>query len=279
MKNSKEYSKKITSLYQSLKRKHPKVSPSGYLASHKDVVDTIVYGVICEKLSEKGSEAAMKRFSEYFVDWNDLRVSRIEEIAEQLGDDTPENRQIALTITRVLQKIFNENHQINLESLQKMGKRQARQKLEKTEDLSRFVVDYCMLICLGSHAIPLTEKMIEYLKANDLVDKEADPDAIEGFLSKQIAAKNGYEFYELLRNESETHHAKLSVSVSNAGTASARSSQSEAESQRSTSRKTSKKKTTTTRKKRPVAAKTSTVRKTTKQKKTKKKVTRKKPKK
>ncbi len=36
-----------------------------------------------------------------------------------------------------------------------------------------------------------------------LVDKNADAETIEGFLSKQISAKNGYEFYELLRQESE----------------------------------------------------------------------------
>ena len=212
MKNSKEYSKKIISLYQSLKRKYGTIVSSLGSNESKDdvladepqtVVDYIIYGIISEKLDEKDAQAAMKRFSKYFVDWNDLRVSRQEEIAEQLGADTPENRQIALTITKVLQRVFNENHQISLESLQKSGKRQARQKLEKMEELSRFVIDHCMLTSLSSHAIPLTEKMIEYLKINDLVDKNADAATIEGFLSKQISAKNGYEFYELLRHESE----------------------------------------------------------------------------
>ncbi len=165
MKNSKEYSKKILSLYQSLKRKSTKTSAQDHASCN--IVDSIIYGIISEKLTEKETEAALKRFSEYFVDRNDLRVSRPEEIAEMLGADTPDNRQIALTITKVLQRIFNENHQINLESLQKLGKRQARQKLEKMEELSRFVIDYCMLTSLGSHAIPLTEKTIEYLKAND----------------------------------------------------------------------------------------------------------------
>jgi len=98
------------------------------------------------------------------VDWNDLRVSRIEEIAEMLGEEQAENRQIALTLIKVLQRVFNENHQMSMESLRKLGKRQARQKLEKIEDLSKFVIDYCMLTSLDSHAIPLTERMIEYLK-------------------------------------------------------------------------------------------------------------------
>jgi hypothetical protein len=49
--------------------------------------------------------------------------------------------------------------------------------------------------------------MTEYLKGNELVDPEADEQEIEGFLAKQIPAKNGYEFYSLLRQESEAPDA------------------------------------------------------------------------
>jgi hypothetical protein len=273
MKNSKEYVKKITNLYHNLKHKNIKIEQPVY----KQAAESLIYGIISEKLSEKESQAAIKRFNEYFVDYNDLRVSRVDEIAELLGSDTAANRQVALALTTILQKIFNESHQINLESLHKLGKRQARQKLEKlfssaakimpavpatileessSSEIARrgrppvpdslvethnhaslqendidqaqpaepdpeqstptavrrqqdagagqFAIDYCMLTSLASHTIPLTEKMIEYLKSNDLVDDKADTQAIEGFLSKQISAKNGYEFYALLRHESET---------------------------------------------------------------------------
>ena len=86
--------------------------------------------------------------------------------------------------------------------MKKIGKRPARQILEKIDGSSRFVVDYCMLTSLHGHAIPLTEDMIEYLRNNDLVDSNADEQQIAGFLAKQISAKNGYEFYALLRGES-----------------------------------------------------------------------------
>jgi hypothetical protein len=49
--------------------------------------------------------------------------------------------------------------------------------------------------------------MVDYLKSNELVDPDADGEQIEGFLAKQIPARNGYEFYGLLRRESETHGA------------------------------------------------------------------------
>ncbi len=201
MKNSKEYSKKITALYQSLKRKNTKVFQ---VETTQTVVDSLIYGIISEKLTEKETEAAISKFKGYFVDWNDLRVSKIEEIAELLGCDNAENRQAALNLTKVLNNIYTENNQVNLESIHKLGKRPARQKLEKMEGLSRYTIDYCMLTALDSHAIPLTDIMVEYLQKNDLVDSHADAGTIEGFLSKQISAKNGYEFYKLLRHESET---------------------------------------------------------------------------
>ena len=85
-----------------------------------------------------------------------------------------------------------------------MGKRPARQVLGKIPQLSTFAINYCMLTSLKAHAVPITERMIGYLKNNELVYQDADEDQIEGFLAKQIAAKCGYEFYYLLRKESES---------------------------------------------------------------------------
>jgi endonuclease III len=204
MKNSKEYSKKINNLYRSLKRKYPKISQT----NHEQVMDALIYAIICEKMSDRKTESAIKRFNEYFVDMNDLRVSRSEEIIEMLGENTPATMCIASTITKVLRSIFNQNHKVNLEGLKKIGKRPARQTIEKIDGISRFVTDYCMLTSLQSHAIPLTETMIAYLRNYELVDAEADEQQIAGFLTKLIPAKNGYEFYTLLRHESETQKSK-----------------------------------------------------------------------
>jgi len=199
MKNSKEYTKKVQRLYRSLKRKHPKVQE----ATYEDPADALVYATISENMSKSQADAAIKRLGDYFIDLNDLRVSRTEEIVELLGEDTPVTQQIDSTITRALGDIFNAYHRVSLEALKKMGKRPARGVLEKMDGISRFAVDYCMLTALEGHAIPLTKRMIEYLRSNELVHPGADEQEIGGFLAKQIAAKNGYEFYGLLRRESE----------------------------------------------------------------------------
>ena len=204
MKNSQEYSKKIQRLHRSLNRKYPKVQK----VIHDEPMDAIVYAIISAELSKKATESAIKKFADYFVDLNDLRVSQTEEIVEMLGEDTPVTRTIASTITMVLRAVFNEYHKVSLEVLKKTGKRPARQILEKLEGTSRFVVDYCMLTSLQGHAIPLTKGMIEYLTSKELVYPNADEQRIGGFLAKQISAKKGYEFYALLRRESEARRSK-----------------------------------------------------------------------
>lgn len=204
MKNSKDYSKKIQKLYRSLSRKYPKVQK----VSHEKVIDAIIYAVISAEMSERMTDSVIKKLAGYFVDLNDLRVSRSEEIVEVLGKDNHVTMNIASTITMILNGIFNEYHKVSLEALKKIGKRPAKQALEKLDGTSRFVVDYCLLTALGGHAIPLTDKMIKYLRTSEFVNPDADEQQIGGFLAKQISAKKGYEFYTLLRHESESAKAK-----------------------------------------------------------------------
>lgn len=200
MKDSKEYAKKVQKLYRSLKRKYPKVQQVLY----NEPAEALVYALLSENMTVAAAQAATKRFDDYFVDLNDLRVSRPEEIIEALGADTLVTRNIASTLNRVLSAVFRKYNMTTLEQLKAISKRPARQILEKLDGTSRFAVNYCMLTSLRGHAIPLTKKMIEYLRRSEVVHPEADEQEIEGFLARQISAENAYEFYALLRGQSET---------------------------------------------------------------------------
>jgi endonuclease III len=203
MKNGKEYSKKVQKLYRSLKRKYPGVQKAIY----DEPVDALVYAIISAELSEAAAQSAIKRLADYFVDWNDLRISRVEEIAEAIGPEASAARDIASALTTALRAVFSKYNMVSLKALYKMSKRPAKGVLEKIDGTNRFVVDYCMLTSLHGHAIPLTKKMIEYLRSNELVHEGADEREIEGFLARQISAENAYEFYSLLRRQSEARKA------------------------------------------------------------------------
>jgi len=187
MKNNKEYSPKIKSLYRSLKREYSRAEKVVY----DEPLEALIYGIISENMSEPAAQSAIKSIASNFVNFNDLRVSLEEEIVEMLGQDTPEIRNTVCVLKKVLGNLFRKYNEVSLEALKKIGKRPAKKILEQMEGVSDFAVNYCMLTSLGGHAIPLTARMTEYLRSNELVHPEADEQEIEGFLARQISAANG----------------------------------------------------------------------------------------
>ncbi|MBL7106427.1 MAG: hypothetical protein ISS77_02305 [Phycisphaerae bacterium] len=199
MKNSKEYSLKIKNLYKSLKKKSPKIQPVKF----DDPLEAIIFGLIAENTTQKNAEDAYKRLNTDFVDINDLRVSSLTEIMEMLGSQDQLAKDSAQRIKTVLKDIFERHNELTLEGLKKIGKKPAKKTVDKTQGVSQFASNYCFLTALGGHSIPLTEKMVKFLKENELVHPDADNSDMSGFLERQISAKDNYEFYILLRKEAE----------------------------------------------------------------------------
>ncbi|MGA2173086.1 MAG: hypothetical protein ABSG82_08800 [Sedimentisphaerales bacterium] len=200
MKNCREYSKKIQKLYRTLKR------PSARRADTEfdEPVDALVHAAVGENVTESQAQAIIKKLKDYFVDWNDLRVATVDEIVDVMGKDIPAAHSIATTLVNLLMAVFVKYNMLSLQAIRKLGKRPAKQVLEKLNSATPFVVDYCMLTSLKGHAIPLTPKMIEFLKTNGLAHTEATYEEIEGFLARQIPSKKAHEFYLALRHESES---------------------------------------------------------------------------
>jgi endonuclease III len=198
MKDSKIYAQKIMKLYGSLK-KGPKIKTKTF----DDPVDAIVYAIISENMESESAKSIYKKMEGHFVDQNDLRVSREEEIMDVFGGINEEANKTAILLRKALEAILEKYESVGLTKLKEMGKRQAKTELEAIKCLSPFVVNYCFLTSLAGHAIPLTEQMVDFLKDEELVHPESTSQQIEGFLERQISAANAYEFYTLLKQESK----------------------------------------------------------------------------
>jgi endonuclease III len=199
MKDSKEYSPRLTKLVRSLKKGSDKPEAPTYA----DPIEAVVYALISESMAEAAAGRTYKRIKSHFVDLNDLRVSRVEEIVDVFRDNSEQAEKAARAVTHVLNTIFEKTDRISLDNLGHEGKRQAHKELTEIEGMTPFAVSYCFLTALGGHAIPLTQPMLDYLKQNEIVHPDASPEDIAGFLERQIAASDAYEFYVLLRNEVE----------------------------------------------------------------------------
>ena len=199
MKDSKQYSRKIKKLFSELKRQGRKVIRPEY----NDPIEALVHAVLNEYMTPAAAKTAYKKILTHFVDLNDLRVSRIEEVVEALGLAGDDTNEIVETLSKILQAVFVRQDRLSLAYLRDMGKRQAREVLEKLEPLSPFIVDYVMLTALNGHAVPLTKRVMEFLKAGGYVHPDSDEKDITSFLERQISASEAYTFYSLLHQAGE----------------------------------------------------------------------------
>jgi endonuclease III len=213
MKEVKNFAGRVQQVFRSLKRKYPKPDCPDY----KEPAEAIVFAVLCEHTTEQQGQTAMKRVSEHFIDLNDLRVSRPEEIIEVAGPDTGISNQTAANLTVVLKAIFEKYNMITLADIKKLGKKQIRETISQLPAASAFVIDYCMLTAFGAHAIPLTEKMVDYLKAEKIAEQGAEPQQVSQTLARQIPANQAYIFYALMRKEAEKISAKRAAKNESAG--------------------------------------------------------------
>ena len=203
MKDSKNYSPKITKLFRSLKRKHGKVEMPVY----GDPVQAIVDAMVAEFMDTVNTARALKRMKSHFVDLNDLRVCRKEEVLDVFRESSEEAEKSAAAMTRVLNAVFEKYNKLTLDCLRHEGKRQAKKELEEIKGMTFFSTNYCFLTALDGHAIPLNAKMLQYLREDELVHPDATEQEIAGFLERQISAADAYTFYALLRAEAEQNKA------------------------------------------------------------------------
>ncbi len=199
MKNSKEYSGKVKKLFRAWKRQAGDLSP----VSFDEPLEAVVAALVSEHRQDGDTRRVIKRIHSHFVDLNDLRVSRSEEILDVMGDHSETAQATAQRLTKILNQVYDRYDVMSLAVLKGTGKRQGRKELEELDGMSRYAVDYCFVTSLGGHAIPLTESMKALLRREALVFPEATEEEIHGFLERQISAADGWAFYCLLRAAAE----------------------------------------------------------------------------
>ncbi|MBM4102487.1 MAG: hypothetical protein FJ263_00345 [Planctomycetes bacterium] len=198
MKNSKEYGAKIDKFIRLL-RSGQKIGSADFA----EPLDALIYGLISEFTTERQAKKIFKNLQSHFIDYNDLRVSRSEEIQEILEETDQPGEQVAVNLTRMLSAVFDKYDGLTLKAIDEQGKRQAKKELEELNGTTHFAVNFCFLAALQGHAIPLTKTMLSFLKSQELVCPEATQEEIEAFFERHIPASRDWEFYGLLRQAAE----------------------------------------------------------------------------
>ena len=133
-----------------------------------------------------------------FFDWNEVRVSSLEEIQGVLKDfDHPETR--AFRIRRFLRQLFEKTYGFNLDALVKKPQKESVKALEEYEAFeSDYVMAMVTRLALAGHAIPIDAPALRALTRLGVADGEADLVALRSVLERAVPKTRGVEFADLI---------------------------------------------------------------------------------
>ena len=167
----------------------PAVEPAEFLApppappGSDPLTHHAVFGLLLWESSTQQAAAALKRILSVVVDYNELRVSRVDDIASWLGDKFPLTSNRALRIRAVLSDIYSRQQTVQLSPMLLGSKKDTTHALEALDGITPFAVARVMSLGLGRKAVPIDLRTLVLLQKSKVAGAG---DTIES-VSSQIA--------------------------------------------------------------------------------------------
>ena len=208
----------LTHAQAALKKRFP--LPALEPEAPRPLLEELLFAICREGSTTEDAEAAYGRLRKTFVDWNEIRVSTVQEVADALRP-LPHAGPRAGWIIGVLHAVFEMNYSYDLgdmekkglkqaakqvsryfndNDLKKLGLKQAAKQIARFKQVNDFAVAWVVQRSLGGHAIPLDGPTVRVLHRLGVVD-EVDPDDLEslrGGIEHVIPKARGPEFTELM---------------------------------------------------------------------------------
>ena len=208
----------LTHAHAALKKRFP--LPALEPEEPRPLLEELLYAICREGSTTADADAGYARLRKVFVDWNEIRVSTVQEVADALRP-LPNAGLRAGWIIGVLHAVFEMNYSYDLGDLEKkglkqaakqvsryfnekdlksVGLKQAAKQIARFKQVNDFAVAWVVQRSLGGHAIPLDGPTFRVLRRLSVIE-EADADDMEsvrGGIEHVIPKARGPEFTELM---------------------------------------------------------------------------------
>jgi endonuclease-3 len=185
---------------QTLLKKRYKLEPR---SERLTVLEAVIYGICHEGTTREQAEQSLKRFRDQFFDWNEVRVSSIEEIRDVLAGH-PDSEERANRLRRFLRQLFEKTYGFDLDGLAKKPLKDSIKSLQEYEVMgSDYVLATVIQQALGGHAIPVDGPVLRGLSRLGVIEETTDVAAVRSHLERAVPKNRGTEFVDLM--EELTH--------------------------------------------------------------------------
>lgn len=183
----------INKLQKVLKQNFQPVKPP----ADRSVLEHLLYACCLEDADFEQADEAFARLQESYFDWNEVRVTTVNELTESVGC-LADPSAAANRIKSALHALFESHYSFDLDFLKKENLGKAVQRFQSYKGVTPFVVSYVTQNGLGGHSIPIDGSAIDLALVIGLItEKEAAKHAIPG-LERAVPKTKGVEFGSLL---------------------------------------------------------------------------------
>ena len=164
------------------------------------VLEAIVYAIAHENATRTRALEALGRFKSDFFDWNEVRVSTIDEVRltlVPLANAEPRAQQVR----RFLRQLFEKTYGFTLEALAKKPLKESLKVLAEYEAAeSDYVLATVIQQSLGGHAIPIDSDCRRPLERLGVIDTDTEIAAVRSLIERAVSKTRGFEFRNLLED-------------------------------------------------------------------------------
>ncbi|HEY2786965.1 MAG TPA: hypothetical protein VGJ05_18530 [Fimbriiglobus sp.] len=182
----------LAHLTTAVKKKFPVPPP----AETRPVMEELVYALCREGVSPAKANITFAKLKNAFFDWNEVRVSTVQEVADAL-EGLPDAGTRAKKVIEFLQELFEMTYSFSLEDLEKKGLKQAAKQLARYQAVSGndFAVAWVVQRSLGGHAVPLDGLALRVLRRLGIVEEDTETlEAVRATLEHFVPKAKGLEF-------------------------------------------------------------------------------------
>lgn len=183
----------INKLYKVLKQHYKPIVTE----MNRPLMEQMLFACCLENSPYDKAVKTYEHLSTSFFDWNEVRVSTVNELAESMRE-LPNAAAAASNLKRLLQTVFESTYSFELESMKKQNIGAGIKKLEKMEGATPFVVAFATQHALAGHFIPLDRGALDVLYIVGIAtEAERQSGSVSG-LERAIPKNKGLEFGSLL---------------------------------------------------------------------------------
>lgn len=185
----------VKTLYSKLQSQYK--PESALLPKEREIMEHLIFAAFLENTPAKTAFSAFETLEDYFIDWNEIRVTTTSELADVLAA-LPFAQRVAERLRRTLQWVFDTTYKFDLEEWRRKDAKEFSAFWETNPFGTRFMRDYVLHYAFGSSVIPLDEGALRVMRLLDLTKIDSENREIVRGMERTFSRADGELFFTLL---------------------------------------------------------------------------------